>query len=519
MSKIIKLPSPLFIGIDCSTSACKAIVWDTAGNIAARGQSPLAVVSPKPAWHEQAAESWWTAMVQCLRQVAAQVDIRRIQALCITNQRETFVPVDNQGEPLCNGILWMDERAQTLLPDLEALFDQQTFHQQTGKHLSVNLTVVKIAWLKENRPDIFAQVYQYLDLQAFLIHRLTGHYRTSRGCADPSGLFDIQRDCWSDEILGKLELRREQFPEVFPPGTILGNLTPTMAEICGLTTGLPVVAGIGDGQACGLGVNITSPGDTYLSMGTSLISGTFSDRYLVSNAFRTMTSATPGSYYLETVILGGTYTLSWFIDKLAAPSGQDYVHVQEEYEQAARELPPGSQGLIIVPYWNSVLAPYWDPSARGIIVGLHGSHGLPHIYRAILEGLAYEQLLNTLGVEETLGKSLSRIIAIGGGSQSDCWCQIIADILGKPVFRSKSTEAAALGAGILAASASGYFRDPQQAAQEMSDILPKPFEPDPIRHEFYIHMYESVYRPLYPAVQPYLDKLTRILGAQETGGL
>lgn len=465
---------------------------------------------PQPAWHEQPAESWWVSLTHAIRQAVSQVDGQRLQALCIAHQRETFVPLDARDQPLMNGIVWMDERARELLPSLEQAFGQDQFHRLTGKRLSVNLTIAKIAWLKVHRPDVFAQTRKYVDVHAYLVHRLTDFYRTGWGCADPTGLFDIQNNCWAESLLDQVDIRLDQLPEVVPPGTIAGVLTPAAAEACGLPAGLPVVAGIGDGQASGLGVNVSSPGDAYLSLGTSVISGTFSDEYIYGPAFRTMTGGVPGSYLLETVQLGGGYTLAWFLERIASQPGQDIAQLQEFYDQAAGAVPPGSAGLVTVPYWNSVLGPYWDPFASGIIVGWRGFHQLPHLYRAILEGLAFEQYLDTLGVESVLGQPVKRYIAMGGGAQSDLWCQIIADITNKPVFRAATTESAALGAGILAAAAVGWYADARQAAEEMTHVLPEPMEPNVRNHAFYSRLFEEVYRPLFPALQLYLDRLASL---------
>ena len=193
--------SPLVIGLDCSTTASKAVVWDCHGNAIAKGHSSLSLLTPQAGWHEQSAEAWWTSTVQAIRQAVSQVEGSRLKALCIAHQRETFVPVDKQGQPLINGILWMDERAHELLPGLEQLFGQENFHRITGKHLSVNLTIAKIAWLKEHQPDIFVRTYKYLDVHSFLVHRLTGLYRTGWGCADPTGMFDMQNNCWAEALL------------------------------------------------------------------------------------------------------------------------------------------------------------------------------------------------------------------------------------------------------------------------------------------------------------------------------
>jgi len=293
------------------------------------------------------------------------------------------------------------------------------------------------------------------------------------------------------------------------PGTVVGAVSDAAAGECGLPAGLPVAAGIGDGQACGLGVDITSPGDAYLSLGTSMISGTYSGDCVIDPAFRTMCGGIPGTYLLETVLLGGGYTVAWFLEKMAGSLVDDPAALRGSYETAAGDIPPGSGGLVAVPYWNSALGPYWDPAASGIVVGWRGHHTPAHLYRAILEGTAFEQRLMTQGVERALGRTVARYIAIGGGAQSPLWRRILADVTGKPVFRAEAGEAAALGAGILAAAAAGCFADIRAAARAMTRILPEPSVPDPARREFYSRMFEEVYRPLYPSVRPAMDKLAR----------
>jgi sugar (pentulose or hexulose) kinase len=181
--------------------------------------------------------------------------------------------------------------------------------------------------------------------------------------------------------------------------------------------------------------------------------------------------------------------------------------VEQIFEQLASQVPPGAGNLLLVPYWNSAMNPYWDASASGIVVGWRGIHGPGHLYRAILEGIAFEQRLSTGGVEQALGRPLERFIVMGGGAHSDLWCQIIADITGKPVYRTLNLEAAALGAGMLAAAAVGLYPDIPQAVQGMADIQPNPFLPDEKRKAFYRRLYEEVYVHLFPVLQPYLQRL------------
>jgi sugar (pentulose or hexulose) kinase len=286
-----------------------------------------------------------------------------------------------------------------------------------------------------------------------------------------------------------------------PPGAHLGDVTASAAAATGLPAGLPLFAGVGDGQSGALGVGITRPGQTCLALGTSVVAGTLSERYLVDRAFRTTYGGLAGTFVLEAPLLGGGYTVDWFFESIAPAADR------RELEREAAGLPPGSEGLVLVPYWNSVLAPYWDPAASGIVVGWRGVHRPVHLYRAILEGVAFELRLGLGGVETALQRPVDSLVAVGGGAGSELWCQTIADVTDRSVSRSSTTEAAALGAGVLAAAAAGLHPDVATAARAMTRLRPEPLRPDPQRHETYARLYEDVYRPLFPALRPYLERL------------
>ena len=165
----------LVLGIDSSTTACKAIVWDLHGKAVAEGRAPLPLSMPRPAWHEQPAKAWWDALARSVRDAVGQIEAIRLAALCIAPQRETFVPVDAAGEPLRPAIVWMDERARDMLPVIARDYGADRIHRETGKPLSGNLTLGKIAWLRKHEPEVFVQTVKYLDVTAFLVQRLTGY--------------------------------------------------------------------------------------------------------------------------------------------------------------------------------------------------------------------------------------------------------------------------------------------------------------------------------------------------------
>jgi len=209
--------------------------------------------------------------------------------------------------------------------------------------------------------------------------------------------------------------------------------------------------------------------------------------------------------------MGGTYTISWFQERFGQTcqvSGN--LTGLDAWDAAIADLPPGAGGLLLVPYWNSVLSPHWDALASGIVVGWRGVHDRRHFYRAILEGIAFEQRLCIEGIEAATGQPITALIVMGGGSRSDLWRQMIADVTGKPVRRSRTSEATALGAGILAAAGAGLFTGAREAAASMTGLETGAEMPDPARHEIYTRLYQEVYLGLFPAVRPYLDRLAEL---------
>lgn len=498
----------LVVGIDSSTTSCKAIAWNAAGQLVAEGRAPHTLSQPQPGWHVQNADEWWQALVSALRGLTEQVDARRIAALSIAVQRETFVLVDAQGQPLGPAPVWMDERARDLLPELGKRYSAEKIHQQCGKPLTANLTIAKLLWFTTHMPELVPQTAHVLDVHAFLAQRLTGHFVTSPGCADPTGLLDMPRRDWNTALIEAAGWKTNVLPDLVEIGALAGSIHRQAAQATGLPEGTPLFAGLGDGQAAGLGTGVLSAGASYLNLGTAVVSGTYSAAYRADRAFRThfgpMLQGQP-SYLLETVLLGGTYTIRWLLDTLLPGTSLAAL------EHDAAELLPGSGGLMLVPYWNSAMNPYWDASASGITVGWRGSHGPAHLYRAILEGIAMEQRLATTAVEAALDQPIQQWIAVGGGSQSTLWPQIIADVTGKPVVKARTTEATALGAGILAALGIGWFTDAHAAAQSMAHHDPQPVLPGE-HSAAYDQLYQQVYRHLYPALREPLARLSALTG-------
>jgi sugar (pentulose or hexulose) kinase len=497
----------LVIGIDVSTTSCKAIAWDRHGRALAGGRAAYPTRRPAPKRYEQDAKDWWLGACTALRELLEQIDVRRVEALCVAHQRESFVPVDRTGEPLRPAILWMDERSRDQIPVLHEAIGADPFHHITGKPLTPNPSATKILWLAHHEPELLSHSFKLLDTHAFLVHRLTGTFRTSLASADATGLVDIRAHDWSPDLLRALKINAGQLPELYPPGATLGRVTSQAAQASGLPAGLPVVAGAGDGQCAGLGAN-AGGGRVSLNLGTAVVGGRMNAGYLVSRAFRTLYAALPGAYFLETVIQAGAFTVDWFIDAFGHALARDGTtrSPQEMLEAEAAQVPPGALGLLLVPYWNHAMTPYWDPHAAGITVGWTGAHRRGHFFRAILEGIAYEQRLAGEALAEATGEPIHDYVALGGGSRSPLWCQILADVTGVPISRCATVEATCLGAGILAATAAGWYAGARQAASAMSRVDSQ-FTPDTETQGLYEQIYQEIYRPLYPTLRALIHRL------------
>jgi xylulokinase len=489
---------PLVVGLDCSTHGAKAIAWTLDGAAVAEGRAGFDLLTPAPGRYEQRAADWLAATRAALGQVGAAVG-PRVRAVGLTHQRETFVDADAAGAPLGPAIVWMDERAWAEVGALRAALGEERFHRVTGKPLSMTPSVTKILWLQRHEPARFAAAARWLDVAAFLTRALTGADVTSVGSAEPMGLVDLRAGCWSPEVLGAVGLDASRLPALVPTGSVAGPLRPAETAATGLPDGTPLVLTAGDGQVAALGAQVHGLERAYLNLGTAIVAGTISDAYLTDRAFRTMAGAARGTFLLESDLKGGTFTLDWLCQRLLGGAALGPL------EAEAAALPPGADGLLLVPYLATVMDPYWDDDAAGVLVGLRGAHGPAHLLRAVFEGIALEERLHLDAMGAAAGRRIEAVSVLGGGAASALWCQILADVLGRPVRRTRSPEATSLGAAMLAAAAVGLLPSPRAAADRMGGGA-EGFVPGAATPR-YDRLFREVYAGLYPALRDSLGRL------------
>jgi sugar (pentulose or hexulose) kinase len=488
----------LVIGIDSSTTATKALAFDARGRIVAEGRAAVPLSNPKPGWFEQEVSDWTGALTKSLRQLTKKIDGRRVAALAISNQRESFAQFDERGKALRPGTLWLDERAHQEVLDISADLGSNVIHKISGKPPDVTPCLYRCLWLARHMPRVWGKTFKTAEVHGVLTHFLTGQWHTSLASADPMGLIDVASYDWSDTLLKAAHLKREQLPKLFRPGEAMGEVTAQTAKLTGLKSGTLVVAGGGDGQCAGTGANIFIPGRAYLNLGTAAVSGSYGETYAIDRSFRAMAAVSETGFSFETAIRTGTYLVSWMLERLfnIPPAKHASMLAALETEAAASTI--GANGLTLVPYWSGIMTPYWDSRGRGVIAGLSGSHSRGDVYRALMEGVALEQAMMTNKVTAATSP-IDHFAIVGGGSKSDLWCQIVADASGREVKRLETAEASALGAAMAASKAAGWFKTIPEASAAMSGKPSKAFRPRTKQAKAYAELL-AIYSDLWPMI-------------------
>ncbi len=495
----------LVIGIDSSTTATKAIAFDAHGRIVAEGRAPVPLSNPKPGWFEQEVSDWTGALTKALKQLTKKIDASRVAGLAISNQRESFAQFDAKGKALRPGTLWLDERAQREVKEITGEIGLDKVHHISGKPADVTPCLYRCRWLSNHMPKLWSKTAMTAEVHGVLTHFLTGQWATSTASADPMGLLDMTSYDWSDALLSSARLTREQLPRLFRPGEVMGEVSAQAAKLTGLEAGTPVIAGGGDGQCAGTGANTFLAGRAYVNLGTAAVSGSFGKAYAVDRSFRTMMAVGEEGFSFETAIRTGTFLVNWMVERLfnVAP-GKD-PSIFKALEAEAKSSPIGAHGLVLVPYWSGVMTPYWDSAARGVIAGLSGNHSRGDVYRALLEGVALEQAMMTNQVAAATAP-ITHFAAVGGGSRSDLWCQILADASARDVKRLETAEASALGAAMCAAKGAGWYASVPKASAAMSGKPSKTFRPRTKDSRRYQELL-SIYTELWPMLSAWNQKL------------
>lgn len=482
------------IGIDTSTTATKAVLVDEGGNVVASGVAEYGYETPQPLWSEQDPEVWWWGTLEAVGSALATsgIDGGAVSAIGLTGQMHGSVLLDEDGRVLRPALLWNDQRTRDECDQIRRVLGARLI-PITGNDALTGFTAPKLVWVREHEPRVWARVRHVLLPKDYVRYRLTDGFATD--VADGAGtlLFDVADRTWSPEVLAALRIDPAWMPTTHEGPDITGVVSPEAGRVLGLPAGTPVVAGGGDQAANAVGVGAVGPGVMALSLGTSgvVFASTAQPMIEPQGRVHCFCHAVPGRWHLMGVMLSAAGSLRWFRDTFA-PNVQF-----DDLVAGASEVPPGSEGLLFLPYLTGERTPHADPLARGALVGLTIRHDLRHATRAVLEGVAFG-LKDSLDLMVEAGMTApDQIRASGGGTKSALWRQILADVLGAEIAVVNTAEGAAYGAALLASVGAGWFASVEEAVD--SNITTTPVaEPGPDRAT-----YEgpgAVYRGLYPAL-------------------
>jgi xylulokinase len=486
-----------FMGIDVSTTGVKALLIDSAGTVIGTANTEQPLFTPYPLWSEQAPSDWWQGAISSIQQVLAQtgVDGQQVAAVGLTGQMHGLTLLDAQGQVLRPAILWNDQRTGAQCDEIRARIGRSRLIEITGNDALTGFTAPKILWVRQFEPDVYARIRHILLPKDYVRYCLTGNFAVDRADGAGTILFDIRTRDWSPEVLAALEIPLEWLPKTYEGSAVTGVISAEAARQTGLKAGIPVAGGGGDQAAQAVGVGAIEPGIIALTLGTSGVVFATTDGPFIEPEGRlhAFCHSVPNRWHLMGVMLSAAGSLRWYRDTFAA--GQDY----DSLLAPAANIPAGCEGLLFLPYLTGERTPYPDPLARGAFVGLTIRHGMGHLSRAVLEGVAFG-LRDSFELIKSAGLSQIRQVRVsGGGARSPLWRQILADVFNSELVTVNTTEGAAYGAALLAGVAAGYWPDVETACKAGIQITGSTL-PTAAGVMAYEPIYQQ-YRQLYPALK------------------
>ena len=491
----------LFLGIDISTTGAKALLMDATGTVVTTATTALPLSTPKPLWSEQDPHDWWNGIVASIRQALAQANATGddVTAIGLTGQMHGLTLLDKAGEVLRPAILWNDQRTGAQCDEIRARIGKERLIQITGNDALTGFTAPKILWVREHEPDVYAKGAHVLLPKDYVRYKLTGDYACDKAGGAGTILFDVKARDWSPEVLEKLEIPAAWMPKTHEGPEVTGVISAEAAALTGLKAGTPVVGGGGDQAAGAVGVGAVEPGIVGLVLGTSGVVFASTDAPYIEKdgLLHAFCHAVPGAWHLMGVMLSAAGSLQWHRDTLAPGVSFD------DLLAPAADIPAGAEGLFFLPYLTGERTPYPDPLARAGYIGLTLRHALPHMTRAVLEGVAFGlrdsmELVKGAGLGE-----IKQIRVSGGGAKSALWRQILADVIGSELVTVNTTEGGAFGAALLAAVGAGVWTTVPEACRATIKVL-SATSPQPAQVKVYNDLY-PLYRGLYPALKPTFD--------------
>lgn len=492
----------VLLGLDVGTTGARAVAVDESGCLISEASSEYPLYTPHPGWTEQYPEDWWQGAKEALTEVTGKLE-DEVVGIGLTGQMHGSVFLDSSDEVIRPALLWNDQRTEKQCGEITETLGEERLIQIAGNPALTGFQAPKVIWLRDEEPENYDKLAHVLLPKDYVRLRLTGEHASDASDAAGTLFLDVGKRDWSEEILEALGIPGEWMPRVYEGPESTGALRESVAEELGLKSDIPVAAGGGDNAAAAVGVGVIEGGVISSSVGTSGVVFAHTGEFTPdpSGGLHAFCHAVPGAYHLMGVTLSAGGSLSWWHDTL---DGQfDY----QELSELAAQAPPGSEGLLFLPYLSGERTPHSDPAARGTFFGLTNRHDKSHMTRALMEGVIFS-LRDSLEIMRGLGVRIEQVRATGGGARGELWRQLQADIYGLPIYRTTTDEGPAYGVALLAGVAAGVFGSVEQASSQV-ELRDEVTEPEEENVRFYEECYE-VYRSLYPATHTQMRHLSEL---------
>ncbi len=458
---------PQIVGIDLGTSSVKVVVVEPSGGVTGTSSAHYPTLRPEPLFAEQNPDIWWQATITATRAALEAAGHPAVAAIGVTGQMHGTVLLDQQDQPVCPAIIWADGRSADAARQLTEEIGAERLVELAGSPVASGFQAATLRWLGAHQPDLLSRTRTVTTPGGYIRHRLTGEHSVDPSDASGTLLFDVRKRDWSTEILNATGTNREALPDVLPSSGIAGVLTSRAGEALGMQPGTPVATGGADAACAALGCGVTDPTSLLLtfSTGTQVLVPRFDVATDPLGRLHTFCSVldpgagSPGWYTMGATLTAGM-ALTWLSEQIfnLPPSAETMTKLVAE----AETVPPGSRGLVFLPYLIGERTPHMDPNARGVFLGLSTTHGRAELVRATIEGIVFAAYDANLALR-SLGGEPAQIYLAGGGARFQPWRQAIADTFGLPAVSLAGEDHTAIGAAILAGAAVG-LHDPVAAA-------------------------------------------------------
>lgn len=510
------------LSIDCGTQSLRAIIFSLSGEILAMEKIAFEpYISRFPGWAEQDPELYWNSLKTASLKLKQShpVLFENIVGIGVAAIRNSMVNVDKNGKPLRALMVWLDQRKAE--PVYKPGFAMRLLIRAIGMTDSINTAQRegKCNWIKQNQPELWRRTYKYLQVSGFLNFRLTGHYKDSVASQIGHIPFNYKKQIWGNPksllvFSAKIfPVAKNKLPELVLPGDEIGKINEKANAETGLPIGLPVIA-CGSDKGCGtIGMGVLTKEMASLSFGTTATIQTTTKKYLEPITYMPAYPAVlPGLFNPEVEVFRGFWMIIWFKNqfghKEVLEAEKKEIPVEEVLNDLLKQSPAGSMGLIVHPYWSPGLV---EPSAKGAMIGFGDVHKKQHVYRAIIEGLAFALFEGKEKIEKVTKTKIKKLTVSGGASKSDEICQIAADVFNLPIVRGETTETSGLGAAIITAFGTGNFNSIEETISKMVKYKTE-FYPNKKNVKIYRQLYKKVYKKINKKMKPFYKEIREITG-------